>query len=497
MSDFALEFIPGGEAAKKEKPKGQTNLVEQGMSGVNTGLGKALGFPVDTLTGALNLGIGGVNKVLGSDIGEIENPVGGSGTMLSLLDPTISDVDPQTAGQRYARRAGEEVGFGVPVALATAGTGGAIGQAARSQLPAYMAANAASDVGAGVAGQAAQDIAPNNPTLEFIASLLGGSATAAGINKMATRKPKIQTRDELAARTNDAYSKVKNSGADLTPAAQQRLNDNLTARFSSEGGDPLAYPKANAQLNVIEKNPRQSVYGVEQARRRITNKVARTADEGPIGQDLVAELDDYLKGLGPADVSSNTVDPQAVVGDLTNARRLAHQGIKADEVADALRKGETRASTAGTGGNELNAKSQEVRKIYDKEASIRNSNKSGGYTPDEVAAMERIVYPSRTERALQRVGRWSPGTGALQSQTAVAGGGGGITAALATGNPVFALGAAPAAAGVAAQTGAEMLKKKRINELLATILNEGATPKAQANKATQAAIVSQLLNSPQ
>lgn len=498
MSEFALEFIPGvPNAEERPKIKPKTNVVQQGMSGVNTGLAQALGLPVDGVTGAINLATQGANNAFGTDIGAIENPIGGSESFKALMGSAISDIEPQTAMQRYFRRAGEEVGFGVPLAIATAGTGTTLGAAARTNLPAFLATNTAADVGSGIAGQTAREVAPDSATADIIASLLGGTVTASTVNRMATRKPEVQSRADLQRKTDELYGRVEGSGADLTPQAQDRLSQNLADRFAAEGGDALAYPKANAQLNVIEKNPRQSVYGVEQARRRVSKKVARSPDESDMGQDLIAEIDDYLKSIAPGDVVSNQIDPQEVVADLTEARRLAHQGIKADEVTDALRAADNRASTTGTGGNSLNTQSQEIRKIYDREASIRGSHKSGGYTPDEVAAMEKIVHPSKTERTLQRIGRWSPGTGALQSQAGVGMGGGGLTAAVTTGNPIYALGAAVPAAGVVAQTGAEMLKKKRIDELVKTLLNEGVAAKPRVNQATRAAIVSQLLNSPQ
>lgn len=492
MSDFALQFIPGGE---EEKPKEnrKTGLVEQGMSGINEGIAQALGFPVDAATMALNAGIEGVNRLAGTDIGQIQDPVGGSGTMSRLLDPTISDVDPQSAGQRYARRIGQEVGFGVPMSATMAATG-PLAAAARSNLPAYMAGNTAADVGAGVAGQTSREVAPNSDGLDFIASLIGGGIGAKAVDSAMTRQPQVPSRADIEARTNQLYDTVKNSGADLTPQAQADLNARLRQKFAAEGGDPLAYPKANAQLNVIENNPRQSIYGVEQARRRVRDKVARSPDEAAIGGDLMTEIDDYLRGLGPGDVASNNIDPQEVVETLGKARASAHQGIKADEVQDAINRAQSRTETTGTAGNSLNAQSQEIRKLYDKEVSLRNPQKSGGYTPDEIEAMKRIVFPSGTERTMQRIGRFAPTTGSLQAHASTAATGGGVIGAIASGNPLYALAAAPSVIGAGAQALAERSKDKNIKNLIATILNDGLAPKAKKSSAAQAAIISQILN---
>lgn len=497
MSDFALQFIPGGEEDKpKPKPR-KTNLIEQGMSGVNEGVAQFLGAPVDAVTGALNLGVTGVNALAGTQIPKIENPVGGSGTMRALLDPTISDVDPQSSAQRIVRRVGQEVGFGVPASLTLAGTPTAIGNMVRASLPGYMIGNTAGDVGAGIAGQIAEDIAPNSATAQIAATLLGGTGSAMLADRLMTRTPKAPTRADVEARTNDLYGQVQNSGANLTPTAQADFESRLRQRFAAEGGDPLAYPKANAQLNVVGDNPRQSIYGIEQARRRIRDKVARSPDEAAIGGDLMAEIDDYLKSLTPAQVASNSVDPQDVVGTLTKARQSAHQGIKHDEVADAIARAESRTATTGTAGNSLNAQSQEIRRLYDKEVSLRKPQSSGGYTPDEIEAMRRIVFPGGTERMMQRIGRFSPTTGNLQASLATFGGGGGLVGAAMTGNPMPALAAIPSLAGMGAQAVAENMKSKRIQELLATILNDGQRLAPVRNQGARAAIVSQLLAAPQ
>ena len=492
MSDFALQFIPG-EDEEKKKPARQTGLVEQGMSGVNEGIAQALGFPVDMATMALNAGIGGVNKLSGAQIPQIQDPVGGSGTMTRMLDPTISDVDPQSAGQRYARRIGQELGFGVPMSGAMAATG-PLAPLARTSLPTYMAGNTAADVGAGVAGQTSREIAPNSDALDLVVSLIGGGVGAKAVDSAMTRKPQVPTRADVETRTNQLYDAVKNSGADLTPQAQADLNTRLRQKFAAEGGDPLAYPKTNAQLNVIENNPRQSIYGVEQARRRVRDKVARSPDEAAMGGDIMAEVDAYLRGLQPGDISSNAVDPQEVVEALGRARSSAHQGIKADEVQDAINRAQSRTETTGTAGNSLNAQSQEIRKLYDKEVSLRNPQKSGGYSPDEVEAMKKIVFPSGTERTMQRIGRFAPTTGSLQAHMSTGVTGGGVIGALATGNPLYALAAAPSIVGVGAQALAERSKDKNIKNLIATILNDGLAPKAKKSSAAQAAIISQILN---
>lgn len=152
-SPWSLNFVPDGAI---EPPPQQNStaygLYERGMSGVNEGQAHLAGAPVDLTTAALNAGARGVNNLFGTNLQPIENPVGGSGTFKNLMDPFIVDRGPSTTAEKYARRIGTEIGFGVPIALGTAAVPGA-GAAARANLPAYLGVSTTSDVRAGAGGQ--------------------------------------------------------------------------------------------------------------------------------------------------------------------------------------------------------------------------------------------------------------------------------------------------------------------------------------------------------
>lgn len=498
MSDFALQFVPDPTAAQGgERP--QTNLLEQSMSGLNEGFGIGLGLPVDLVTGGINAVTGGINRAVGTNIGQITDPVGGGDFFQRLLAPTISNVEPQTGAQRYARRGMREIGAGVPVAAATM-AGGPLAAAARSAPATYMAGNAVADFGSGISGQLARDVAPDGAgpisadTLDLIASILGGTVSGATYERAARTTPQIATRADVEARTNRLYDAVENSGANLTPQAQQDFSTALRNRFTSEGEDAFSAPKANAQLNRLEQNPRASIMDVEVARRKLRDRVARSATESDIGADLVDEIETYLNNLTPSQLTTNAVDPQDVVADLQKARSSAHQGIKHDEIMDALKKAERQTEASGTGGNTLNKQSQAIGPFYDREASLRKPQLSGGYTDDEIEAMRQVVFPSGGENFLRKVGRWAPGTGALSSQLGLYGGLGSLATAAATQNPLYALPSIAPLVGSAAQSTAEAIKRRKIEQLIATILNDGARPQVVQSDAAKAAIASQLLS---
>ncbi|MEM6834096.1 MAG: hypothetical protein AAF562_10795 [Pseudomonadota bacterium] len=524
MSEFALQFIPQVDprtmspleramaarqgllpkpskdtlqrvAESDEKALGNmgltTGLRDQAMSGVNEGLAGFLGAPVDLMTTGINSATGAINNMTGANIPQIQSPVYGSEMFEDVLSPAISDVSPQTAGQRYARRIGQEVGFGAPAAMTLAGAP-VIGPAARTNLPAYMGASTASDVAAGTSGQTAREIAPENDFLDFAATLAGGSAVSSALTRASRSRPAAPTREEIGAEASRLYDQTK--GVSLTDNASAEYLNRLQQRLEMEGGDALSHPKASAQIRRVEKNPRMDVYGIEQSRRKIRDNVARNADEGAMGRELLSEIEGYLDSLTPQDITSGNADE--AVNALRQARAAAHTGYKHDTVSDALDNAVRRTERSGTAGNVLNNTTQEIEKIYRNEVSRSNPQKSAGYSPDEVAKMEEIVFPSTYERNLQRLGRLSPTTGA-HSNTSLLGGGAGITAAATTGNPLFYAAAAPPAVGMIAETLARRAKNKHTDELVDIIARGGAAEPKKSSEALRAALVAQLLTAGQ
>lgn len=525
MSEFALQFIPQVDpstmspleravaarrgalpepsegtlrrvAASDEKALENmgltTGLRDQAMSGVNEGIAGFLGAPVDLMTTAINSGTGAFNSMTGANVPQIQSPVYGSEMFEDVLSPTISNVSPQTAGQRYARRIGQEVGFGAPAAMTLAGAP-VIGPAARTNLPAYMGASTVSDVAAGASGQTARELAPENDFLDLAATLAGGSAVSSALSRASRSRPAAPTREEIGAKTNRLYDQTK--GVSLTEGASAEYLNRLQQRLEMEGGDALSHPKASAQIRRVEKNPRMDVYGIEQSRRKTRDNVARNQDEGAMGRELLSEIEGYLDSLTPQDITSGNADE--AVSALRQARASAHTGFKHDAVRDALDTATRRTERSGTGGNALNNTTQEIERIYRNEVSRSNPQKSGGYTPDEVAKMEDIVFPSTYERNLQRLGRLSPTTGALQYQASMLGGGAGVTAGLMSGNPLYAAALAPPVVGAFAERLALSAKNKHTRELVDIIARGGAAEPKKSSEAIRAALVAQLMTAGQ
>lgn len=486
----AFASLPGS-AEFKDKP--QTSGFEQFTSGLNEGIAGFAGMPVDLMTSALNLGGSGINAAFGTNIPPIQDPVGGSGTFNTLMDPVISDTAPQTLAQRYLRRGGKELGFGVPAAL----TGASLpkyGMAAREALAPYMATSTAGDVGSAIAGQSAREVAPNSDVADFIASLIGGGGLSYAASRFTPPLAATQTVEELKSKAGDLWTKVK--------AAPETLTDNATAGLSASvrGALPTsqladeAYPKAFGMADKVDTLANPRIYDVEEARRIIGDRVAASPDEARVGVDMKKAITDYLAGLKPGDLRGGNADD--AIEALGSARSMTHQSKKADAVINAEMKADTRAATTGTGGNSVNTTRQNIRALFDRERDPTLRARRQGYTPDEMAAMEKVVKGDATSNIARLLGRMAPTSGALPMMATGWGGAAGIAGGMSTGNPLMALPAAAGGIGFAAKAVAENSTRNQIAELLATILNQGRKPgKSAARTATERATWEQLFSS--
>jgi hypothetical protein len=481
------------------KAKPETNIVEQTGSGLNEGLASFAGTPVSIAEMVLNGlipptvqgGIGPDGKPQITSIGQpqFQGSVGGPETFLNLLYPVISDVAPQTGPQRFMRRVGQEVGYGVPAAM----TGAALSPVARAYMPAYMGASLAGDVGSGIAGQTSQEVAPGNQTMDMIASLLGG-VTVGGLGALATpRIAAVPSIGDMKAMEAQKWAAVKAAPETLTDQATAGLEASARRALPTSQLAPEAYPNAFSVADKMQvlKNP--TIYDVEEARRIIGDRVAADPKEARVGVKMKKEIEDYLSGLTTSDLQGGNADQ--TLADLATARKTTHQVKKAETILNKEMRGETRAATTGTGGNEVNATRQNIRTVYDKERDPTLSGKRQGFTPDEMAAMSRVVTGDAKSNIARLLGRMSPTSGALPLMMMGGGGISGATAAMTTGNPLFAIPMIGAGVGMAAKSAAESMTQSNIDRLVATILNNGKAPgKSAARSAAEAAIVQQLLS---
>ncbi|WP_420012238.1 hypothetical protein [Tateyamaria sp.] len=451
----------------------ETNMFEQSMNGVNEGLAGFLGAPVDLVNAGLNAGISGVNNLTGTEIPPITDPVGGSGTFERLMQGwAISQTPPQNTAQRYGRRIGREVGFGAPAAVATGGmySGSALGR--------LMVNNAMADTAAGVAGQTAREIAPESALADIFASTIAGGGTAAlraGALKSRPDAPHATT-DEMFDAAGQAYRRAEDSGVQLSRSAQEELFDRLYGRLKDERATPRRHPRAFDAIEEAKNWPNARLTDIEETRSIIGRDVASNADEAGIGVALKQEIDDYLNSLDATRMVGP--NPEQALAGMREGRALTHQAHKARAVEGQEYRAQSRAATSGTGGNQVNAMRQNVRRILDNEVAPTRSGRSSGYTPDEIAQMEKIVFGSPGQNRLRWASRFAPSAGVLPASITSGLAASGGVGALMTGNPLPMLAIAPGFAAEGAKRLAERSTRRDIEELLDIVRRGGvAAPK--------------------
>ncbi|CAN7691874.1 MULTISPECIES: hypothetical protein [unclassified Devosia] len=185
-------YLARAQDANANRPEtyGESYLA-QGMSGVNGGIGKLLGGPVDLGAGLINLGIGGLNLMLTPEqtladqiagirreppLKPIVDPVGGS-QMFNRFMADVGAITPETddPSKQFVRRAGEEIGASIVPTMAT------MSRAARPLAAAAKELTLAA--GAGIGAATADQLAPNNPWAELVGQILG-TVSAAGATRL-------------------------------------------------------------------------------------------------------------------------------------------------------------------------------------------------------------------------------------------------------------------------------------------------------------------------
>jgi hypothetical protein len=427
------------EAAAKS-----TNLVEQVGTGTSEGIAGMAGLPVDILTKGINA-VGGM-----AGMSPIQKPVGGSESIKGLLDPFMSDVEPQNAVQRIGRRVGQDVGSGVVAApLAGASSLGAMGL------------NTATDVASGLAGGATSEVT-DDPTMNVIASLLAGGGVIAGA-KAGRPGPQAPSNEELKQTASGLYDQAENSPFRLSQRGGQILKGNVSARMYDDRMKPSLHPEAAAGVDEVwEMGDRPSLWDLEQTRRFVGRNSIPTdpnkVETARLGLGIRQEIDDFIDQAAP-----NHPD----VGALKDARDTSRRYIASEKLDRAIDKAERRTQSTGTGGNTINTPRQNLNGI------LNNPKEAASFTPAEQQQMREIIAGKGGTNGLRMAASLSPDRGGLPLMLSLAGAGG-AGAGIMSGNPALAMAsAAPAGIGYIAKLLGEHLTDKQIQRLSETIRNGG------------------------
>ena len=254
-----------------------SQITSQVLSGINERVGSFLEGPATALESV------GVPSAVARQVPII----GGLAAAGDLTNRFTVGPDPQTGGDRIARRTGQEIGDTIPLAAGVFGAAAAparVGvtlaeraiqtllQGVRNTPAAAAAGEAAAATGAGVGAGIAQEVAPGNQLAEIGGQLAGGFAPSA----------LAQTPTALGIRAVRALVS-RFSGSAVTRAAQQEV-----ARVVG----PELGPRAEANLDAAQAL-RNEVPGLNPSLAEATQSPAllatqRNIEAASTGQDLQA-----------------------------------------------------------------------------------------------------------------------------------------------------------------------------------------------------------------
>jgi hypothetical protein len=279
----------------------------------------------------------------------------------------------------------------------------------------------------------------------------GALASTRAAKPKAPAKAPAPSLEDLTTAKNAAYKAVDQSGEQFAPQAVNGFVDNLTAEMKAANINPARHPKAASMLEDIQtlRDQPMSLTQLDQLRQVIRRDVGNAPDaaEKFMGGKMIDALDGFID-TSPA--ASATVK---------EARGLNTKVRKIEAVNEAVDHAKLMAGSSGSGGNVDNATRQALRRVFEK---TRN------FTPEEQAALERIVVGSKGQNMLRQVGKLSPQGNGLMTALSI----GGTMA-----NPALGI---PTAAGALSKVAADRITQNRVRELVDLIARGSETPEAKS-----------------
>lgn len=428
-------------------------------AGLGAAAGAPFGGPVGAAAGA-GLGTLGLGLADIATTGyNVATPLFG-GSRIPLPSENIQALYERFGfGRRPQTPEQELLSAGVSGAAGAAGQAGAFNVLARQLSPSVTrnvmtelsrqpAVQAGAGAGAAAAPAALREYGDvEDPLASMTASLLGavaGGRAVAGAGNVARgvaatgRMAATPTPQELRQEARTAYARAENAGVTYDPSAMQTFGMNLAQQLRSAGFDEGLHPKAAVALRRIQEAGATPPGASTAAPVRfedldILRRIARNArlsldaDERRIGGIITREIDNFA--LQPPANAVASGDSAAASAAIREARSAWSRMRKSDEIEDLVER--ARFSATATNGRMDEALRNEFANLA---RSIQRGN-NPGFTPAEVANIERIARAEGGRGGTRLLSQLSPGLTPRGMMSAAAQAGG---IAAASGNPYAA-----------------------------------------------------------
>lgn len=301
--------------------------------------------------------------------------------------------------------------------------------------------------------EAASLMSPSTPGLRSGVGLIPGEKT-----QVRQSVPVVPSADDLYSAADDAYTAMRNSGVAYSGDAVRDFASGLKSGLDTEGFIAKVTPKTQSILDDLANPPEGAIADIQglQAARKAFGRIAQNfnePEEQAAAVRAIRGLDEFIGTDNPAAVVAGTAS------DAANALKTANANFASAKRSDLLtgveRAADLRAAASNSGANTGNAIRQRVASALLKPKEI------AGYSPDEIAALEKIVTGTPAQNATRYVGNLLGGGGGMgQMLTTAIGAGGGAAAGGGVGAAIGA--AAPIAVGSGSKMISNALTRKAL-----------------------------------
>lgn len=300
--------------------------------------------------------------------------------------------------------------------------------------------------------------------------------------------------EDLLKAGAEGYNKARELGIDIKSSGVKSMSDTIQADLQQAGINGKLAPKTFSILEEVSNPPEgavSTISNLETIRRTLGNaaKDFTNPTEKMAASKAIEHLDDYLANVPARDVlAGDAAQASKVLGE---ARGNYAAAKRSEKITDAFDAADLQAASANSGQNIGNATRQRIKGI------LGSDKLSRGYSPEELAQMERLVRGTATGNATRTIGNLLGGGGGLGAMVS-AGIGGAATA------PYGGIGAAAPAIGFALKQMSNKSTERQariLDELIRSRSPLGEEMKAltagNESQAARAAIVRALLMPPQ
>lgn len=415
----------------------------------------SMALPIgDALNTLVNMISGGVNKVAGTEIPQLQMP----SQVASQAMTQMGLAEPQSRGERML----EAGAGGISSTLAQLPALMKLGQQAVSPVTREVSKRLAEAPKAQIAASA-----PSAATAQYVteatgsplAGMIAGVTTAAPFGMTATRKAKgAPTAEQLAQESTNLFNKASESGVLFQSDAFINRMDKIGKDLRTEGYTPKAYPKIASALEELTNPATPKDFTELQSLRKIIKGAQASADpqERRLASILVDDFDNTI--LNAPDTALIGGSKESI--QMWKDARSAYSKLKKSEIfEDMLNNAELDKSKFTASGAE-NSMAQQLRQL------AKNDKKMRLFTKQEQESIENAAKGGTTQNLLKFYGRFAP-TGVVSGIFS----GGAIAYEPTIGAPL-------AAGAAASRMGAEAMRRTAI-ENLAAQMRLGRMPELQ------------------